>query len=73
MTITKQEIEAAIEICAILGQAIKKAGPEGVPSGHLYAQVMSALSLNTYNTAIASLKRSGLISESHFVLTWIGD
>ncbi len=47
--------------------------PREVPSGHLYAQVMGKLDLETYNGCMASLKNAQLVEEdaSH-MLRWIG-
>ncbi len=48
--------------------------PHGLPSGHLYALLAMPAggSLDEHNAAIAAIKRAGLASESHFLLTWTG-
>ena len=44
-----------------------------VPSGHLYARLMGHISIDDYQSVIATLVRSGLVREhpSH-LLEWIG-
>ena len=44
-----------------------------VPSGHLYARLMGHLSIDDYQSVIATLVRAGLVREhpSH-LLEWIG-
>lgn len=43
-----------------------------IPSGHLYAQLMSKMDLNSYNRIIGILKNAKLISETNFELKWEG-
>ena len=43
-----------------------------VPSGVLYAHVMSYMSLETYQRIVAALKREKLVTESAHELTWVG-
>lgn len=52
--------------------AIKTAGTEGIPSGHLYAMVMDKLSLQAYEAIIRFLKGKNLIEEKFHVLYWQG-
>lgn len=40
----------------LIYDAIKEAGNSGIPSGHLYAHVMSYMSLDTYQHLIDILK-----------------
>jgi hypothetical protein len=61
---------ATIAAARILADAIRDLGE--VPSGHLYAHVMGAMSLETYQGLIGILKRAGLIEEKAHLLTWIG-
>lgn len=56
------------EVLDALHAAIKDSGPNGIPSGHLYAMVMGHLDLDTYNKFIQALKDAGKITESGFVL-----
>lgn len=60
----------AVAVVAVLAETIRELG--SVPSGHLYAQVMSHMSLDTYNSAIGVLKSADLVKESNHLLTWIG-
>jgi hypothetical protein len=57
---TADEAMAAFRFVVALGQAIMEAGPDGVPSGHLYAMVMDKCSVQVYDRAIELLKRAGL-------------
>jgi hypothetical protein len=53
-----------------VGIAIRDLG--SVPSGHLYAQLMGILTLDQYNAIIDALKSAKMVSESGYLLTWIG-
>lgn len=70
MTPTKQQISAAFRTAAIVAEAIQELG--SVPSGHLYANLASKMSLNSYNGIIDMLKRAELVSEKNHLLNWIG-
>lgn len=59
-----------VALCMILGELIQEVGH--VPSGELYARVMSHMNLETYNAVISALKHGKLVTESAHVLTWIG-
>jgi len=67
---TKEQVAAALNTVAALAEAIRGLG--SVPSGVLYAHVMSHMSLAGYESAIGVLKRAGLVSEENFLLTWCG-
>lgn len=70
MSNTPQQIRAALELTITLGQAIAEAGPKGIPSGTLYAAVMShGISLEVYQGAINLLKRTKIVKESNHLLT----
>lgn len=43
-----------------------------VPSGELYARLMSRISYSAYEGIIGTLKNAGLVSESAFLLKWTG-
>ena len=62
--------KAALDAIVTVGEAIKALG--SVPSGHLYAQLMPYMSLETYNKIIAILVRAGGVKEERHLLTWIG-
>jgi hypothetical protein len=66
----KQEALSAFKVVAAIGETIRDLGE--VPSGHLYAQLMSRMSLDTYNKIIGILKQTKLVKESGHLLTWIG-
>jgi hypothetical protein len=62
---------AAVRVCAAVAEAIRSLGE--VPSGHLYARLMSDMDLATSQRIIAALVGAGLVrqDDSH-LLTWIG-
>ena len=62
--------DAMLSIVTAIADAIRDLG--SVPSGHLYARVMGALSLSQYNQVIGILKKQGLVEESGHLLTWSG-
>jgi len=70
MSTTKEQIGAAIQAVAAIGQAIMEL--KSVPSGVLYAQICSKMSLNDYESAIRLLVKAGVVEEKGHVLTWIG-
>jgi len=57
-------------MAAAVGEAIRDLG--SVPSGHLYAQLMGRMDLDTYNKLIGLLKQANLVEESNHLLTWVG-
>lgn len=64
------QVKAAINLTITLGQAILAAGPEGIPSGHLYAMVMAhGVDLASYQGALGVLTRSGLVKNRGDLLT----
>ena len=63
------EVKAALGILIAVADAIRELGE--VPSGHLYAHLVSKLSLEQYEQIIATLKQAGLITESNHLLTWV--
>jgi len=60
---------AMIQAVFAVRDAIKELGE--VPSGHLYAQLMGHMSLDTYNQIISLLKKSGKVTESGNLLRWV--
>ena len=67
---TEAELMKALEIAKIALETITDAGPKGIPSGHLYAVMMPVFqSLETYESMIGLLIRSGLIERNNHVLT----
>jgi len=70
-TVTNTEVKAAVEILKAVADAIRELGE--VPSGHLYANLMSKLSLAQFEQVVGVLKGAGLVRESNaHLLTWIG-
>ncbi|MGH9344378.1 MAG: hypothetical protein ACRD19_11535 [Terriglobia bacterium] len=61
-------VARALDIVMIVATAVKEA--RSIPSGTLYAAVCAKISLTEYDGAIRLLKRQGLISEKHHILTW---
>lgn len=63
--------QAAIAMTRALAEAIRDL--KEVPAGHLYAQVMGHLSLETFESIIGILVGAGLVTRagSH-MLTWTG-
>ena len=68
--LTAKQVDAAIQATAEMGRAIREFGE--VPSGLLYAHVMSTMDLPTFNRIIDLLKRGKMVTESNNVLKWIG-
>jgi hypothetical protein len=71
---TQQELDAAraaLLLTRAVADTIQELGQ--VPSGHLYAQLLDRVSLETYTRIIALLKRADLVTEDGFhMLTWKG-
>ena len=67
---TKEQIGSTLLAVAALAEAIRTLGE--IPSGHLYAQVCGELDMTAYQSAIATLKRAGLVAERNHLLTWVG-
>jgi hypothetical protein len=67
---TPNDVKAALGILRAVADTIRELGE--VPSGHLYAHLMSKLSLEQYEQVISVLKQAGLITESNHLLTWVG-
>lgn len=68
---TQEEVEIAKRILKAIARAIREAG--SIPSGHLYARLMSMLTLDQYNMVIGTLKKMKLVQEDNHLLTWIGN
>jgi hypothetical protein len=69
MSMTAQE-KAALGVVLAVGEAIKELG--SVPNGHLYAQLMGRMSLETYNKVIGLLVKTGAVKNENHLLTWVG-
>lgn len=66
----KKQVQTQLEILRAVADAIKELG--SVPSGVLYAHLMSYMSLSQYERFISLLIDAKVISKSGNVLTWIG-
>ena len=70
-TVTNTEVKAAFGILQAVAESIRELGE--VPSGHLYANLMSKLTLAQFEQVLGVLKGAGLVRESNaHLLTWIG-
>ena len=64
------QVRAAMTILTVVSEAIRDL--KEVPSGVLYANVISVLSLEQYNKAIELLKGAEMVTEQNHLLRWIG-
>ena len=64
-----EKVKSAVRVIQAVAEAIREL--KEIPSGHLYAQLMGKMSLDTYNQIIATLKNAGLVKEEFHYLTWI--
>lgn len=70
---TREQVRAVLTIVKLVGQAIQEAGPDGMPSGILYASLMEqGITLGAYNQIIAVLVAAGLITNDSHLLVWVG-
>lgn len=67
--ITKDAVKAALVLVKVLADAVKEAGE--IPSGALYAAVMSKIDLNTYNRVLDILQKAGVIEVKGNLVKWI--
>ena len=70
MKTTKEQLTQGLLVLRAVADSIREL--KRVPSGVLYAQVMSLMDLPTYERIIETLKRTGLVAESNFMLEWRG-
>lgn len=62
-------IVSAVQITMAIAEAIRLA--RQIPSGELYAMLMpTGMSLELYEAVIATLCRSGIITNHNHLLTW---
>lgn len=62
--------QALTDIVLTITETIRQLGT--VPEGHLYARVMSYMSLETFNGVLGIIERAGLISRRAHLITWTG-
>jgi hypothetical protein len=67
---TADQVKAAFTMVAAVAEAIREAGE--IPSGTLYAALISRVDLQGYESIIRTLKNADLVSESAHMLKWIG-
>lgn len=66
---TPTQAHAAIELIKIAYELVAACGKSGKPSGHLYAEMMSAFSdVNQYESMVALMVRTKLLTKSGHVL-----
>lgn len=70
MDLTKEQVASAIAVVQTIAEAVRVAGK--IPSGHLYAMIMDKVSIQAFESAVALLKRAGLVGESNHELSWTG-
>lgn len=72
MQVTKQQIGAYLELVQVVGRAIMDS-PNGIPAGHLYAQLMGVVELGAFDRLIGRFIEAGLVrrDRSHN-LVWTG-
>lgn len=72
MSDIQNKIKAVMDVTIAVGDTIREL--RQVPSGELYANVMSHLSLEEYQKVIETLKEIGVVREepSH-LLVWVGE
>jgi hypothetical protein len=67
---TPAKIRSALNTIFALADAIREL--REVPEGHLYARVMTHLSLDEFDAAMRVLKNNKMIKIEHRMITWIG-
>jgi hypothetical protein len=67
---TPAQLQGTLQILLAVSDAIQDLG--SVPSGKLYAHLMSHMNLSSYEKVVETLKRAGLVEEHAHVLTWVG-
>lgn len=68
----RETLDTAVKTIRLVGELIKDA--DAIPSGHLYAALMSHMSLNTYEGVIKILVDTGLVRRGPMhMLIWCGE
>jgi hypothetical protein len=71
MKATTDQLKAAFAVLTAVADTIRELG--SIPSGHLYAQLMSRMDFETYTRLVDRLKGAGLVTETRSnELVWIG-
>ena len=72
MTVTRAQLTAAIELARVACEAVRTAPSGTLPSGHLYALLMpSGISLETYQSMLGLLVRSGVVRLEGDLVRWV--
>jgi hypothetical protein len=71
-TPSKAELLAALKLTVAVTETIREAGKSGIPSGHLYANLIGHVTLEGYQSMIARIKGAALCEERGNVLYWTG-
>jgi hypothetical protein len=71
-TPSKAELPSALKLTVAVTEAIREAGKAGIPSGHLYANLIGKVTLEGYQSMIARIKGAALCEERANVLYWTG-
>jgi len=66
----QEQARAVLAVTVAIGDAIRDL--RIVPSGVLYANLASEISLENYKTVVHALKETGLVREDSNVLYWVG-
>ena len=69
MAITKEQVVMTLQTLHAIADTIRAA--KRIPSGHLYAVVMSHMDLATYDRIVQVLKNCGLVKELNHELIWV--
>jgi len=65
-----EQMKAYVLSCAAIAEAVRDLGE--VPSGHLYAQVMGHMDLQTYERIVTTLVNAKLVTSTNHLLKWVG-
>jgi len=68
-SLTAEQAQALRRIVAMITETVAEAGPNGAPSGHLYAALMTAgCTLSQYQSLIGALVKTGHLVQRGDVL-----
>jgi hypothetical protein len=70
---TPAQLKTALEITFAVSEAIRACGKRGIPSGHLYANLMNRMNVGGFDAIIRTLQNAGLVEKRAYdLLVWIG-
>jgi hypothetical protein len=69
-SVTTNDVALVVRVIRTVADAIKELGQ--VPSGELYSQLMSFMTLEEYNMVIGFLTKAKLITYQNHLITWVG-